>query len=413
MKKFKLKKYLRNGLIAGLLLVSWHFVWAAEPEERYQTADIYYNEACGDCNQYLTQELVPYLQGQGMTVKLFDYLNDRQVRRDLNSLQDKFNIPYELQSHIMTFLDDGRVIIGGHVPLARVREAIATKQLPQPMLIFQDQMLGMSGIQIKDVKYAVWQPGMAAQMYGLDEPLTTYLNSWQKQELFPSQNKQRSLLPLVLSTGLLDGINPCAFAVLLFFIAFLFTFKGSLKLIALYGSLYIGIIYLTYLGIGLGLFKAIVLSNEPHLMAKIGAWLIIVLGGINIIGYYLPRFPIKLQIPHFSQGALQRWLTKGTLSAVIVGAFLVGLCTFPCSGGIYVAIIGLLASRNNFWQGFGYLLLYNVMFVLPLIVLLAFVGNHYALSRIAAWQADAAKTWKLWLGVAAVAVGIIILMWFV
>ena len=413
MKKLKIKKYLSNALIVSLLLISWHIARAAESGGRYQTAAIYYNEACSDCNQYLTQELMPYLQEQGLTVELFDYLNDRSVRKDLNALQDKINIPYELQSHIMTFLDDGKVIIGGHVPLERVREAMAADRLPQPLLIFQDQMLGMSGIQIKDAKYAVWQPETAAQTYGLDEPLTTYLDSWQRQELLPAQNRQRSLLPLVLLTGLLDGINPCAIAVLLFFVAFLFTFKGSLKLIALYGSLYIGIIYLTYLGIGLGLFKAVVLSNEPHLMAKIGAWLIIVLGGINIIGYYQPRFPIKLQMPRFSQETLRRWLTAGTLPAVIIGAFLVGLCTFPCSGGIYVAIVGLLASRQNFWQGLSYLLLYNVMFVLPLIILLAFVGNRYALSRIAVWQAATAKTWKLWLGLAAVATGVIILAWFV
>src|SRR3990170_4912130 len=40
------------------------------------------------------------------------------------------------------------------------------------------------------------------------------------------------------------------------------------------------------------------------------------------------------------------------------------ICTFPCSGGIYVAVVGLIASHTAYLEGVGYLLLYNFMFVL-------------------------------------------------
>ena len=274
-------------------------------------------------------------------------------------------------------------------------------------------MLNMSGVRSDDVRYTVWQSGRAAQTYPLTEPFTTHLQRWQAGVLPTADNANRALLPLVLWTGLLDGINPCAIAVLIFFIAFLFTLRRNLRQVLGYGALYIAVIYLTYLGIGLGLFNAIVFTGAPHLMAKIGAWLVIVLGAVNIVGYLMPRFPLQLQIPKFSQGTLKEWLTKGTLPAVIVGAFLVGLCTFPCSGGIYVAIVSLLTSQGTFWQGFFYLLAYNVMFVVPLIVLLALAANPYSVGSVAEWHTRNDKLLKFSSGLVMIALGIIILIWFI
>jgi len=220
-------------------------------------------------------------------------------------------------------------------------------------------------------------------------------------------------LALVLVSGFLDGFNPCAFAVLIFFIAFLFTLQRSIGNIFKLGLVYIAVIYLTYLGIGFGLFKALVITSAPHLMAKVGAWLVIFLGLVNIKDFIFPKLPIHLRIPKFSQDTIKYWLTKATLPAVIVAAFLVGLCTFPCSGGIYVAIVGLLASRGTFLQGLGYMLVYNLMFNLPLLLLLALAGNKYTLGRVAEWQAKSDKGLKFWSGIIMIALGIIILIWFV
>ncbi len=60
------------------------------------------------------------------------------------------------------------------------------------------------------------------------------------------------MLPLITTTGFLDGLNPCAFAVLLFFIAYLFTIRKTRASIWKMGLVYISAIYLVYLGIGVG-----------------------------------------------------------------------------------------------------------------------------------------------------------------
>lgn len=221
------------------------------------------------------------------------------------------------------------------------------------------------------------------------------------------------MLPLIVSTGFLDGLNPCAFAVLLFFIAFLFTIRRSRASIWKMGSIYIGAIYLVYLGIGIGLLKTILITGRSHLMAKIGAWLVIVLGLINLKDYFFPQLPISLKIPQFSKKTLQTWMEKATLPAAAVLGVLVGLCVFPCSGGPYVATIGLLAARKTYFQGLLYLLLYNFAFVMPLIIVLILSSNKRVVEKMTAWEQSKSKTMRLISGLLMIALGVIILLFFV
>jgi len=98
----------------------------------------------------------------------------------------------------------------------------------------------------------------------------------------------------------------------------------------------------------------VIFAGNHHLMAKIGAWLVIGLGLINLKDYLFPNLPIHLRIPTIAHGTIQDWLKRATFPAAGVGGFLVGLCTFPCSGGIYVAIVGLLALQTTYLQGVSY-----------------------------------------------------------
>ncbi len=165
--------------------------------------------------------------------------------------------------------------------------------------------------------------------------------------------------------------------------------------------------------IGLGLMQAILFTGEHHLMARIGSWLVIVLGLINVQDYFFPQLPIHLRIPTIAHGTIQDWLKRATYPAAAVGGFLVGLCTFPCSGGIYVAIVGLLTARTTYWQGVGYLGLYNLMFVAPLLLILAGVGNRRVLHRIRLVEQSSRRWVRLATGLGMIAVGAVILVWFV
>ncbi len=101
-----------------------------------------------------------------------------------------------------------------------------------------------------------------------------------------------SLVPLVAAAGLMDGVNPCALAVILLLIAFLYTVRRARQEIFALGSAYILAVYGAYFLIGLGLLQAVVLSSDPHLLAKLAAFLLIGLGGLNLVGVLKPDFPI-------------------------------------------------------------------------------------------------------------------------
>ena len=222
-----------------------------------------------------------------------------------------------------------------------------------------------------------------------------------------------AMIPLVMGTGFIDGIHPCAIAILIFFVAFLVTLRRTQKSIFFLGAVYIFVIFLTYLAVGVGLFSGVMFFGSHHFFAKLGSWLLIVLGLINIKDYLFPNAPIHLRMPRFSNEKIRTLLIKATLPAVAIAAFLVGLCSIPCVGGIYVAITSLLASQTTYFTGFLYLILYNVMFVMPLIILLLVSANPFTLAKIAEFRQKNARTEKLVMGVLALAVGIIILTLFV
>lgn len=217
------------------------------------------------------------------------------------------------------------------------------------------------------------------------------------------------LIPLVAGTGFLDGVHPCAIAILIFFIAFLLTLQRTFKNIFFLGLVYIFVIFLTYLAVGVGILKGIIFFGQPHFFAKFGSWLLIFLGIYNLKEYFFPQLPLHLKMPTASQPRIKELLTKATLPSVALAAFLVGLCSIPCAGGIYAAVLSLLASQTTYLSGFFYLILYNIMFVMPLIILLVVAVNPLTLAKIAEFRQKNEKTEKLIMGVSLLALGIVIL----
>lgn len=214
-----------------------------------------------------------------------------------------------------------------------------------------------------------------------------------------------TMIPLVAATGFIDGIHPCAIAILIFFIAFLLTLQKTLKNIFFLGLVYIFVIFLTYLSVGVGLFSGIMLFGQHLFFAKVGSVLLIVLGLVNIKDYFFPQLPFHMRMPKFSSPKIKELLEKATLPSVIVAAFLVGLCSIPCAGGIYVAITSLLASKTTYLSGFLYLILYNFMFVLPLLILLVFAVNPLTLAKIAEFRQKNERLEKLVMGLMMAALG--------
>ena len=153
------------------------------------------------------------------------------------------------------------------------------------------------------------------------------------------------LLPLVVFSSLLDSVHPCSFSILLITIAFLFGLQMTRAKILQIGGLYIAGIFAAYFTIGVGLLQVLHIFNTPHFMGKLGATLLITFGLLNLLNALFPNFPIKLKIPDFAHRSIGKLINTVSLPAAFLLGILVGLCQFPCMGGPYLMVIGLLHDQ--------------------------------------------------------------------
>ncbi len=155
----------------------------------------------------------------------------------------------------------------------------------------------------------------------------------------------------------------------------------------LLGSLYIGAIFITYLVAGLGLIYF--LANVPLYVAEYLALLVgtfvIMAGILEIKDYYWYGRGFSLQIPPVFAAMIHKYSQNVTIPGVIfLGAF-VSAVELPCTGAPYLAIITLLSLNFDIYA-FGLLVLYNVIFVLPLIIILLLVAGGMKVSKIKKWK---------------------------
>lgn len=227
----------------------------------------------------------------------------------------------------------------------------------------------------------------------------------------------RITLPTVIVAGAIDGINPCAFTVLLLFItaltATLQVGEQSVKALRArllgMGGIYIAAVFLTYLALGVGLLKSLGFFTRQHLPARFGALLAVLFGLWMLKDYFLPEVGWRLQAPGRIGSVARQMAKKATLPALVTGGFLIGLCTVPCSGAVYLGVLSLLALQPTALLGYGYLVLYNIVFVLPLVAILLAASARPTLNRLARWNLHHKEWVRLTLGGGVVAMGLLIL----
>lgn len=218
------------------------------------------------------------------------------------------------------------------------------------------------------------------------------------------------LFSSVFISALIDSINPCAITILLLMIGLMFSMQKSRKAILAMGFFYILAVYVTYFLIGLGFLKVVVLFNIADLVAYIAVAILLIIGLINIKDYFFPSFlpKLNLRISLDSRQLISDWIFKASIPAIIVVGFLVAITEFPCSGGVYFAILGLLAVKTTFWQGFSYLLFYNLIFVLPLIIIYLVTTNRMVAEKMVNSIEGLGKKSQLFMGIAMIILAIII-----
>jgi cytochrome c-type biogenesis protein len=224
-------------------------------------------------------------------------------------------------------------------------------------------------------------------------------------------------VPTVLVSGVADGLNPCAFALLVLFATYTLTMvnavtaDGSPTLLARQrllgaGSLYVGAVWITYFLIGLGLFSFLGWLGEDHLVTRIAVILALVMALWMIKDILLPGWGPAMAAPHATHGWMHRAMERGGLAGMLIAGVLVGICTVPCSGAIYLAIVAVLHASGGGITGFALLALYNVAFIVPLLVLLGTMSNRRVLGQLGRWNRGSSPWVKAGLALAVIAMSL-------
>ena len=188
-------------------------------------------------------------------------------------------------------------------------------------------------------------------------------------------------------SGLIDGINPCAFATIIFFISYLALINRTGEELLLVGSMFTLAIFLTYFFIGAGTLRIVTtLSFLPlarQIFIYVTAAIGLILGTLSLMDYLKYKKTGKtsdtsLQLPPKIKQMIHSTIRKNvkTRNFVIMAAvsgFMVSILELACTGQIYLPTLIFISNipelRGN---ALIYLLVYNFMFVVPLIIVFLF-----------------------------------------
>jgi len=196
-------------------------------------------------------------------------------------------------------------------------------------------------------------------------------------------------IPAVVLAAAADSVNPCTFAVLVLLLGTLLV-AGKRGKVLQAGLAFIAAIYISYFLMGIGIFSAIQAAGvqRPFIIAVSG--LAILLGLWNMKDYFAYGKWFTIEVPHRWRPLVKR-ITSSVVSAP--GAFAVGvldsLFLLPCSSGPYIAILALLSKTTTRSQGIGLLLFYNLIFILPLLIITGAVHFGYTTTaRAERWRSE-------------------------
>ena len=189
----------------------------------------------------------------------------------------------------------------------------------------------------------------------------------------------------VIITALVDSINPCAIGVLILLISVMLATKQSRSRMFWLSSLYISTVGLIYFLAGLSLMQFLhFIPLVAVMILSIVAALILVAGGIiEIKDFFWYGKGISLHIPVRAVKTIHKMSNKVSLFGIIFLGVFVAAVELPCTGGPYLAIT-LLLSQSFDMTAVLLLALYNLVFILPLIVIVGIVllgGKIYNIKR--------------------------------
>ena len=174
---------------------------------------------------------------------------------------------------------------------------------------------------------------------------------------------------VLIGAALVDSINPCTLAVMTMLLGLVLISKGRNRML-LSGVVFFTVIYIMYFLFGLGILQALGTPGITDLFFKVvtvGAFALAMLE-INAYINYKPGF-LAVEMPVFLRPYANKAIENATsLPGVAIAALFCSIFLLPCSSGPYLMVLAMVSQAVTI-QTLTYLAVYNLVFILPMIVI--------------------------------------------
>ena len=224
--------------------------------------------------------------------------------------------------------------------------------------------------------------------------------------------------------GLLDGINPCAIAMLIIFISLL-GFSKEKKVLLKVSITFMAAIFISYFLFGTILFRFLSVFAHLGFLVTVVPYVIlgisVVLFLLNFYDYLVTRKQqydkVKNQLPkgiqRFNRNLMKKFtdaMEKDSIYMYVI-TFVLGLIIsvteFLCTGQAYLtAILHLIHFSDHVMRGILLLFMYNILFILPLIIITVIAVKTKSVMGVTVFMREKLHIVKLINAIVFLAIGI-------
>jgi cytochrome c biogenesis protein CcdA len=219
-------------------------------------------------------------------------------------------------------------------------------------------------------------------------------------------------IPLLTAAALTNGLNPCGIGMMITFLGYLIVFGGKGKdrnWILKIGLVYILAVFVTYLLTGL-LFYGVAYYIQRWWLATVFKYIVggalVGAGLIQLKDVFFPNSPVHLRMSIGGFEKLTKLMAKASIGVTALIGFLTTVFSTPCMLPLYVGTTAVIARSGLPMVGvLGYFLYYNLIFILPLIVILIVMAGGKQIVNMKEWEHKNTRWLRFILGVSLIMVG--------
>lgn len=206
---------------------------------------------------------------------------------------------------------------------------------------------------------------------------TTSVDTGDKVSWLSKNSSKWWFFAIMMPAALSDSINPCAFAVMLLLLTTILSRHQSRRKTLLSGWLFALAVFVSYLAMGLGIFSALANSSNTFVLKLVVGILGVLVWLANLKDFFRYGKGFVMEVPMSWRPKLQDIIHKvsSPLWAFVVW-LVVSIFLLPCSSWPYFTILWFLSSQSKELHSrwFFYLVVYNIIFVLPMLIIAILVG---------------------------------------